>query len=507
VTALGAIPWTGCASSVVHDQAALDEIEEVSPARHSKSTPGPSSSDKNSVQSGVESTAAKAPPDQADAELIELLAELRRTGAIDQSVQQNLIKDWQASDPSVRPQLLEMFRTTLSYRRENAATKTTHERSDSKPSTFKQPVELSAKAELDSSIGVRQTAPRLQNHDAHLDHSADKPAVLGIRQPDSAVGEVARVKAMHASPSAADETIFQTESGSPSPTLVEVNSANEVLPAAVHGGQPGTQTPGGKPSATLPSPNVSRISSDAVSAEPSLPSDTPWQEHLDLAIAGLESELPESPSSAGDVARHAGLRLLYLLDGRRSDALRPIDGLPPSQQDFWSEQLYGLAAYMDSERNQDSARRSAEASHHFREALARLNSLATLEVKNLAFCTDVKSFGVYEPFTKNVFKPGQEILIYAEVENFSSVPAEKGHKISLRTSYQILDPHEARVAKQEFPVVASECRAVRRDLFVSYSVFLPQRIYPGKYILQLSVEDLQSQKLGSAPIEFEIEEK
>ena len=162
---------------------------------------------------------------------------------------------------------------------------------------------------------------------------------------------------------------------------------------------------------------------------------------------------------------------------------------------------------MDAERNTDPNRRAAEASHHFREALARLNNMATLEVKNLTFCTDVKSFGVYEPFGKNVFRPGQEVLIYAEVENFVSEPVDKDYKISLRTSYQILDPHAARVAKQEFPAVVSQCKAMRRDLFVSYSVFLPQKIYPGRYTLQFNVEDLQSQKLGNSTLELEIAEK
>jgi hypothetical protein len=493
VTALGAIPWTGCASPVVQDSAELDEIQAASPSQRSGSAAASPRGGSSSSQSSAETAGEKPAVDQADAELIELLAELRRTGAIDQTVQQNIIKDWHAADRAVRPQLLEMFRTTLSYRRENAANKPALESTAGKATAANQATEHN----------VTVAAP---HHDVSNDVSTGKPLIRRIRQPAVANPDSAlQCEQTEASPSTDEQVILHGRAGSPSPSFVEVSSASETSLPSTHAkpvdSRPQTEN------ASLAAQPANKITPVAASARPSEITDSTWEEHLSSALVGLEGELSDSPGSASDVARHAGLRLLYLLDGRRSEALRPIDGLPPSQQDFWSEQLYGLAAYMDSERNQDAARRSAEASHHFREALARLNNLATLEVKNLGFCTDVKSFGVYEPFTKNVFRAGQEVLIYAEVENFSSELVEKGHKISLRTSYQILDLHGARVAKQEFPTVASECRALRRDLFVSYSVFLPQRIYPGKYTLHLSVEDLQSQKLGSSSIQFEIDEK
>jgi hypothetical protein len=302
-----------------------------------------------------------------------------------------------------------------------------------------------------------------------------------------------------------ETVVFQSESAGTSPTLVE--TATQQVGAAAQSTVTPTTPPPSETSTPSQQPTPGASDASSPLATKSTVGSLSWDEHLSAAITGLESQLPDEPGTASDVGRHAGLRLLYLLDGRRNEALRAIDGLPPTQQDFWSAQLYGLATYMDADRNADASRRAAEASHHFREALAKLNNMATLEVKNLSLCTDVKSFGIYEPFAKNVFRPGQEVLIYAEVENFQSEQVEKGYKISLRSSYQILDPHGARVAKQEFPTVASECKAPRRDLFVSYSIFLPQRIYAGKYTLQFTVEDLQSQKIGNSTLEFEVQEK
>ena len=133
--------------------------------------------------------------------------------------------------------------------------------------------------------------------------------------------------------------------------------------------------------------------------------------------------------------------MLYVIAGRREDALRPIRGISPSQQDFWSQEIYGLANYLDTDRNPDGSRRAAEAVDRLREAAAKLGEQATLSVKNLAFCTEVTSYGVYKTFAKNEFHAGQEVLLYAEVENFKSRHNEQGFQTALRSSYQILDQH------------------------------------------------------------------
>ncbi len=234
--------------------------------------------------------------------------------------------------------------------------------------------------------------------------------------------------------------------------------------------------------------------------------DLTWQEHLTAAIDALEKENGGSPTNPSEVSRHAALRMLYLLDGRKQDALRPIAGVSAAQQDFWSKQLYGLATYLDAEQNPDGSRRAAEASLHFREAAARLAELATLHVKSLAICTEVTSFGVYKSFEKLEFQPGQEVLLYAEVDNFKAESTDKGYHTSLKSSYQIVDAHGGRVAEQEFAVTEEHCQNPRRDFFIRYFVWMPKRIYPGKYTLQLTIEDALSHKIGQGSIDFTIKE-
>ncbi len=232
-----------------------------------------------------------------------------------------------------------------------------------------------------------------------------------------------------------------------------------------------------------------------------------WRGHLKAAISGLERETADPPATTSAIGRYAGLRLLYLVDGDRDGALRPLAGIPPKQQDFWSEQMFGLSTYLDAEKTPDDARRAAAAVVHLRDANTQLGDLATLSVRNMAFATEVQSYGCYKKFEKYEFHPGQEVLLYAEVENFKSASSDEGFHTALRSSYQILDNRGARVDQKEFEITEERCQNPRRDYFIRYFVWMPKRIYGGTYTLQLTIEDTLSQKIGQASIEFTVADK
>ena len=91
--------------------------------------------------------------------------------------------------------------------------------------------------------------------------------------------------------------------------------------------------------------------------------------------------------------------------------------------------------------------------------------------------------------TSYEFHSGQEVLLYAEVENFKSAATEQGFHTALRSSYQILDNRGARVDQKEFEITEEHCQNPRRDYFIRYFVWMPKRIYGGTYTLQLTIED------------------
>ena len=96
------------------------------------------------------------------------------------------------------------------------------------------------------------------------------------------------------------------------------------------------------------------------------------------------------------------------------------------------------------------------------------------------------------------------LLLYAEVENFAAESTPKGYHTAMRSSYQIFDSRNQRVADDRGTTTEEHCQRPRRDYFIGYHLTLPKRIYPGKHTLQLTVEDLKSHKVAQSSIEFVI---
>jgi hypothetical protein len=261
---------------------------------------------------------------------------------------------------------------------------------------------------------------------------------------------------------------------------------------------------GSSPFGSLKLPCRPRRCNRAWPNSPTAHPDGDWQARLAEAIRVLESSVSQSPGSEAELARHVRLRMLYLIGSRRDDALRPIPKLAPAMQEFWSKQLYGLATLLDPQLISGDSDRRAQAKQHLSEAVVKLGGSCPLVLRNLTFVVDIRSYGANQPFESYEFEPGQNVLLYAEVENFKSHETARGFHTVSRSSYEIFDSSGRRVAEYEFEPDNDYCQNLRRDFFMVYDFCLPKRIYPGRHFLQLTIVDLNSQKIGQSVIEFSV---
>jgi hypothetical protein len=229
-----------------------------------------------------------------------------------------------------------------------------------------------------------------------------------------------------------------------------------------------------------------------------------WQQLIKQAADDLNSRVAVSPATTAEVHQHVSLRLLWLLAGNTEKALEPIPHIAPSEQDYWSRQLFALATYLDHHSQPDDKRRAAASVTHLDEAVANLRELGSLTLRNLSFSKNVHGYGAIEPFDGDRFSPGQHVSLYVEVENYHSRSTEKGFCTLLGSSYEVLNEEGERISGGEFPDVEDCCRSRRRDFHVQYGLALPAKIAPGQYQLQLVVKDRQSDKIGHATAAFEI---
>jgi hypothetical protein len=375
--------------------------------------------------------------------LDDVLAELATLGPIQPEAQQQLIEDLRKTDPAYWPMLIQTVRASLAYRRRTV-------QREAEAAKLAGTIKESAVNEPSAETFAQNVAAREPVPPA-VEQAAYTAAAVPLPQADAS-----------SRPSAAN--------GQAEPTTV--------APAAA------TSTAGGKS-----------------------PSNETWQQHLGAAIGELERETRDHPQSPDALANQVYLRLLDLTAGRRDQALRPIPGISPGEQDYWAKQLFALSVYLDRQRIGDPTRRAGEASLHLAKAVAALGEQGPLIVRNLAFCTDVHSYGVLKRIEPAQFKPGQQLLVYAEVENFKSEETAEGFHTSLEASYQILDGQGKRVAHDDLPHSEEDCQNRRRDFFLHYFITLPKTIYEGTYTLDLTIEDKLARKIGQSTIEFSVKER
>jgi hypothetical protein len=137
----------------------------------------------------------------------------------------------------------------------------------------------------------------------------------------------------------------------------------------------------------------------------------------------------------------------------------------------------------------------------------RLEESARLELRNVNFCHKIASFGNYERFQRDEFGPNQDVLVYAEVNNFKSEPTPDGqYRTLLRSTIEIYKagPGGELVASIPFDPTPDLCFNHRRDYFHSYVVTIPQNITPGPYLLKLRVSDELSGKIAEYALKFSV---
>lgn len=229
-----------------------------------------------------------------------------------------------------------------------------------------------------------------------------------------------------------------------------------------------------------------------------------WETLIDDTIGKLERVATDSRASEEErTIAQLRLRMLYLIANRKGDAMEKVEGLTAEEQEVWSNTLFGLADYMKVE-DIPVERRHTLALGSFRRAMSHLEAASPLELRNLEFIQSVDSFGQFKPFPSHDFQPKQEVLLYVEIENFTSRDNGGKFETALQSNYEIYDQSGRRIDARQFPEVKDSCRVRRRDFYVPYRLYMPENIAAGTYRLELTVRDSAADKFGQASIEFNI---
>lgn len=282
-------------------------------------------------------------------------------------------------------------------------------------------------------------------------------------------------------------------------------------------------------SATRPVTVIDTLTGAAnASAPPSAPPAEPaagdrWQSQVRGLIASAEMRADQasaaflqgtaSGSPPDDATRRhyvesqVHLRLLYLMAGEQARAMQAIPGLEASEQEFWQQLLWSVSNYFDAAAMPNRSDRFTQTVEQLRTAVARLQGDANLQLRNVAFCHKIVSFGNFERFERDEYSPGQLVLLYAEIANFKSAPQPSDglYKTQIKSTIEIFRAGQGQPAKKMvFEPTVDLCRSHRQDYFHSYELKIPGDLTLGPHVLKLTVEDMQSGKLATYSVNFTV---
>ncbi len=228
--------------------------------------------------------------------------------------------------------------------------------------------------------------------------------------------------------------------------------------------------------------------------EPAKPTD--WRGHVDAAITQLGASASSPPKSVDEARERMRLQLLHLVSGDTKQAVTPAAGLSSAEQGYWSNQLYAMSTMLDENGPADLRTRVDAAARHQSEASAKLRSMGNLQVRNFVACREVYGYGAYEPSSDTRYAPGDQLVLYAELDNYRSDATAEGYRTTFDSSYRLVNQAGDEAASGDFPVVDDLCLTLRRDFHIQYALTLPTTLTPGDYRLELSVTDRLGQKIG-----------
>ncbi len=231
-----------------------------------------------------------------------------------------------------------------------------------------------------------------------------------------------------------------------------------------------------------------------------------YRDSLREALRLLKAEQEAATSSAPNTQMHlqASERMLHLLLGELEPALKPIEGRQLHEQECFRHQFQALYNAMDPTGNPVTSRRWSLVMDSQRQATMHGAALSNLELKSVAFCTNVEGYGAITKFPTNQFKADEPVLLYCEVDNFVSEQTKEGFETKLQGSYEIVDQTGHRIADLLLPQEDDICKRPRRDYFFVYRIFMPKTIAPGAYQLRLTIEDMKGKKYGQSSLDFQI---
>jgi hypothetical protein len=130
--------------------------------------------------------------------------------------------------------------------------------------------------------------------------------------------------------------------------------------------------------------------------------------------------------------------------------------------------------------------------HTLQTMQADLEAASPLVIKNEGFCRRVRGFGQVVRLPGNQFRAGDQVLIYAEIQNLTDRKLKDQYVSRLGGVLEIHGPDCKVVQTQLVPTVVDASESPRRDHYIVIHFPVPYDLPAGSYTLRVCIIDQDS---------------
>lgn len=213
----------------------------------------------------------------------------------------------------------------------------------------------------------------------------------------------------------------------------------------------------------------------------------------------IEKRVKEYPR---DLSGQLDFQLLRFLQDERVPELNAISSLPTEDRELLAAVVDGLSNFRSGLR-QDNNMLLSRKIHPLIEMADRLRGVADLSVPTIALCTDVRTFGEYTPINPPRFAANKshEVILYCEIENFSSQLDDQQMWVTKLGKEAVLYTENGMpVWSDKSETITDTARRRRHDFFIVKKLRLPANLAVGRYLMKVSVQDQQVNRVAEATL-------
>ena len=128
----------------------------------------------------------------------------------------------------------------------------------------------------------------------------------------------------------------------------------------------------------------------------------------------------------------------------------------------------------------------------------------TLAVRNACFARKVVAWGDVDRFPAARFQPGQDVIVYFELDELTSGTSPAGHTTCVDTALRLVAADGTQLHAWSFEPLAETRRTPRRDYFARYVVTIPPGMPIGPCRVEVAVTDTLANTTATALLPLEI---